>query len=157
MSRAFVKEDGPDTVPLPDLPISPHPNWVMPEGLADLRARLATRQEDLAGLKARTDRLDRPPEAAAERDIRYLEARLATAILVTPPDEPKEVAFGTRVTVEDETGRLRTYRIVGENEADPVAGLIAPQAPLARILIGLRVDEEVDWRGGALKVVSISL
>jgi hypothetical protein len=39
MSRAFVKEDGPDTTPLPDLPVSPHPNYVTPRGLAALQAR----------------------------------------------------------------------------------------------------------------------
>ena len=79
MSRAFVKEDGPDNEPLPDLPISPHPNYVTPRGLAALRSRLTETQAQLATLKTRTERLDRLPEKAAERDIRYLEARLATA------------------------------------------------------------------------------
>src|SRR5690606_34186860 len=81
MSRAFVKEDGPDTEPLPDLPVSPHPNYVTPRGLKALRDRLVALQADLARLKARTDRLDLLPEKAAERDIRYVEARLRTAIL----------------------------------------------------------------------------
>lgn len=75
MSRAFVKEDGPDTEPLPDLPVSPHPNYVTPRGLAALRERLETVRAELARLKARPDRLDLLPEKAAERDIRYLEAR----------------------------------------------------------------------------------
>lgn len=74
MSRAFVKEDGPDNEPLPDLPVSPYPNYVTPAGLRALRRALAERQDDLARLKARADRLDRMPEKAAERDIRYLEA-----------------------------------------------------------------------------------
>ena len=58
MSRAFVKEDAPDNVPLPDLPLSPHPNYVTPRGLAALQARLAQAQSRLAALKARPDRLD---------------------------------------------------------------------------------------------------
>ena len=156
MSRAFVKEDVPETPSLPDLPLSPHPNWVTPSGLAQFQDRLAARQADLGALRSRVDRLDRLPEAAAERDIRYLEARLASAILVEPPAEPTEVAFGTTALVEDEDGRTRRYRIVGEDEADPAQGLITPQAPLARALIGLRVGEEADWRGQSLRIAAIS-
>ncbi len=47
MSRAFVREDGPDTTPLPDLPVSPHPNYVTPRGLAALQARLAEKMHSL--------------------------------------------------------------------------------------------------------------
>ncbi len=146
MSRAFVKEDGPDTTPLPDLPISPHPNYVTPRGLAALRDRLATAQAELARLKARAERLDTLPERAAERDIRYLEARLRSAIVVDPSDQPKdEVAFGARVTVIDEEDAETTYEIVGEDEADATAGRIAPQSPLARALTGARVGDAVEW------------
>ncbi|MDH3264498.1 MAG: GreA/GreB family elongation factor [Paracoccaceae bacterium] len=146
MSRAFVREDRPDTEPLPDLPISPHPNYVTPRGLAALRARLAEAQDALAGLRAREDRLDRLPEKAAERDIRYLEARLASAIPVDPATQPRhEVAFAARVTVADTEGREASYEIVGEDEADAARGLVAPQAPLARALIGARVGEMVEW------------
>jgi transcription elongation factor GreB len=88
MSRAFVKEDGHDLAPLPDLPVSPHPNYVTPRGLAGLAARLRARQADLAALRARPDRLDKLPEAAAERDIRYLEARLRARFRSTPQPSP---------------------------------------------------------------------
>src|SRR5690606_22489457 len=85
MSRAFVNEDaGSDRPDLPELPLSKHPNYVTPRGLASLRARLALRIADLALLRARSERLDKLPEAAAERDIRWLEARLASAIEVDP-------------------------------------------------------------------------
>lgn len=146
MSRAFVKEGTGDLDPLPDLPQSPHPNYVTPSGLADLRARLAEVQARLATLRARPDRLDKLPEAAAERDIRYLEARLRGAILVTPADAPQEVAFATAVTVADEDGSEATWRIVGEDEADAAKGWIAPQSPLARALIGARLGDTVTWR-----------
>lgn len=147
MSRAFVKEDGPDTQPLPDLPISPHPNYVTPRGLAALRRRLSDAHHRLATLKTRADRLDRLPERATERDIRYLEARLQSAILVPPaPPSPLEVAFGTRVTVTDDQGRETTYEIVGEDEADARLGRIAPHAPLARALLGTRIGDVADWQ-----------
>ncbi len=147
MSRAFVKEDGPDNEPLPDLPISPHPNYVTPRGLQALRDRLAATQAELARLKARDERLDKLPEKAAERDIRYLEARLRSAIPVDPAGQPQdEVAFGARVTVVDEDDTETVYEIVGEDEADAARGLIAPQSPLARALTGARIGDAVEWK-----------
>jgi transcription elongation GreA/GreB family factor len=146
MSRAFTKEDGPDNAPLPDLPISPHPNFVTPRGLRALQDRLAETQATLARLKTRKDRLDRNPEKAAERDIRYLDARLKSAILVQPPAAPAEVVFATAVTVSDEAGIECTYEIVGEDEADAARGRIAPQSPLARALLGAEPGDSVTWR-----------
>lgn len=146
MSRAFVREDGPDNDPLPDLPLSPHPNYVTPRGLKALQDRLAETQATLASLKARKDRLDRNPEKAAERDIRYFDARLKSAIPVPPPENPAEAAFATAVTVADEDGQETTYEIVGEDEADATRHRIAPQSPLARALIGAAPGDTVTWR-----------
>ena len=146
MSRAFVKEDGPDNTPLPDLPIPPQPNHVTAEGLAALHRRLAGRQADLAALRARPERLDRLPEAAAERDIRYLDARLRSAILVDPATLPAdEMAFGRMVITTDDAGRTRTWRIVGEDEADAAHNLITPHSPLGRALMGARVGDVIEW------------
>ncbi|WGV14598.1 GreA/GreB family elongation factor [Fuscovulum ytuae] len=146
MSRAFVKEGDGALDPLPDLPISPYPNHVTPTGLAALHSRLRDTQARLAALKARPDRLDKLPEAAAERDIRYLEARLRSAILIDPATFPlTEVAFGLIVTVLDDEGREQRFQITGEDEADPPQGRISPQSPLARILIGASVGDVVTW------------
>lgn len=147
MSRAFVKEDGPDNSPLPDLPISPHPNYVTPRGLALLQASLAEAQARLMALRARAERLDRLPEAAAERDIRYFEARLKSALPLSPEGRGcDEVGFGHRILVADENGGKANYAIVGEDEADASRGLIAPQSPLARALMGARSGDLVVWR-----------
>ncbi len=159
MSRAFVKEGTGELEPLPDLPISAHPNYVTPRGLASLRARLLARQGDLTALRARADRLDKLPEAAAERDIRYLEARLRSAILAEAAlPHSSEVAFGSRVVV-DQGGVRMVYEIVGEDEADAGLGRIAPQSPLARALLGAEMGDVVIWRrpSGAieLKVLDI--
>ena len=145
MSRAFVKEDTNDLAPLPDLPVSPYPNYVTPRGLAALQARLLAVQADLAQLRTRPERLDRLPEAAAERDIRYLEARLRSAILIDPASHgTTEVAFGHRVTVADEDGTEASYEITGEDEAEAALGRIAPQSPLARALIGKDEGDSVE-------------
>lgn len=144
MSRAFVKEGAGELDPLPDLPISPHPNYVTLRGLAALQSRLAATQAELARLRDRPDRLDKLPEAAAERDIRYLEARLRSAIPIDPMTQPlTEAAFGLRITVADELGHQTTYEITGEDEADASRGRIAPQAPLARALLGTEPGDSV--------------
>jgi transcription elongation factor GreB len=147
MSRAFVKEGTGDLDPLPDLPVSPHPNYVTPRGLGALQSRLHDLQDTLSTLRTRADRLDKLPEAAVERDIRYVEARLRSAIPVDPAQHGLgEVAFGLRVTVADPKGVQTTYEITGEDEADAALGRIAPHSPLARALIGNIVGEVVEWR-----------
>lgn len=147
MSRAFVNEDaGADRPDLPEMPVPPGPNIVTPRGLADLQARLARRQADLAALRARPDRLDKLPEAAAERDIRWLEARLRAAVVIDPAAHNlSEVAFGLAVTVVDADGREATYEITGVDEADATRNRIAPDSPLARALLGARVGDVVTW------------
>lgn len=160
MSRAFVKEGDGSLDPLPDLPISTRPNHVTPGGLAALKARLLDTQARLAALKARPDRMDRLPEAAAERDIRYLEARLRNAILIDPATLPlTEVAFGLIVTVETPDGAEMRFQITGEDEADPAQGRIAPHAPLARALIGAEPGDDVVWQrpGGAVTLTVLRI
>ena len=148
MSRAFVNEDaGNDRPDLPELPVPPGPNIVTPRGLAAVQARIAQRQADLAALKARSERLDKLPEAAAERDLRWLEARLKAAVVIDPATHDlTEVAFGLAVTVADEDGRETTYEIVGEDEADAPRHRIAPNSPLARALLGAQVGDLVTWK-----------
>jgi transcription elongation GreA/GreB family factor len=148
MSRAFVNENaGNDRPDLPELPVPPGPNIVTPRGLATLRTRIAGRQSDLAALKARPDRLDKLPEAAAERDLRWLEARLKAAVVIDPATHDlSEVAFGLAVTVADEVGNETTYEITGEDEADATRHRIAPHSPLARALLGAQVGDVVTWK-----------
>ena len=148
MSRAFVNEDaGNDRPDLPELPVSSGPNIVTPRGLAALHAKIAQRQADLAALKARPDRLDKLPEAAAERDLRWLEARLKAAVVIDPATHDlTEVAFGLAVTVADQDGTQTTYEIVGEDEADARRHRIAPNSPLARALLGAQVGDIVTWK-----------
>ncbi|MDZ4088551.1 MAG: GreA/GreB family elongation factor [Tabrizicola sp.] len=131
MSRAFVNEDaGADRSDLPELPVPPGPNILTPRGLATLQAKILERQADLARLKARPDRLDKLPEAAAERDLRWLDARLKAAVVIDPATHDlTEVAFGLAVTVADQDGTQTTYEITGEDEADAPRHRIAPNSP----------------------------
>jgi len=145
MSRAFVKEpDGNAAEELPELPVSPHPNYVTAAGLAQLRGRLERAERRLAAVSAGA--VDETYERAqAERDIRWLQARIASARLVMP-DDAGRVALGACVDLAGEDGSARSYRIVGEDEADPAQGLVSWVSPLASALMGARVGDVVTWR-----------
>ena len=149
MSRAFVKEgDGDDD--LPELPLSPHPNYTTLAGREAQAARLALAQRSLAAALAdqAAGRVAADGRSVAhwQREIRWLEARLAAAIVVPASSGPPErVAFGVLVHLEDALGRRFRYRIVGEDEADIAQGKLAWVSPLARALLGAGVDDEVPW------------
>jgi len=139
MSRAFVNEDKlNEAEELPPLPLSPHPNYVTPAGLQRLRERLAETQ-------ARLRQADAAP-AELRREIAWLEARIAAAIPVLPGSQPKDrVAFGASVKVSDPDGAVRSYQIVGEDQADPARGLVSWVSPLGKALIGAAVGDVVSW------------
>lgn len=147
MSRAFVKDDA-EAPPLLR-PRAPLPdgvrNYVTRRGLALLRAELETL---LAELGERERGGGTASELVALRGrIAELEARLASAEPVDAADGPRDVVrFGARVKVLGSDDVERTYRIVGVDEANPSAGLIAFVAPVARALLGKRVGEVVSWR-----------
>lgn len=149
MSKAFTKEeDGTENIQLDDLPQSAHPNLVTPSGLADLTARLGAVRSDLATQREQPDEIGHKlAVAVAERDIRFLEGRISKAILIDPKDHPAGiVAFGARVDVLNEDGEQLTIKIVGEDEADPARGRIAPFSPLGVALLGAELGSIVEWQ-----------
>ncbi len=148
MSRAFVKEsDSASGSELPDRPISPHANYVTPAGLAQLRQRLAEANQRKQALAAAGDDIEAADALRMlRRDLRWLEARVGSARLVDPAQQPRDrVAFGATVEVADADGE-HEFRIVGEDEADAEQGRISYVSPLARALLGARVGDEVVWK-----------
>jgi len=160
MSRAFVKDEtvaeAVETV-LPERPISPHPNLVTASGLKALEEALQSARDALSKAASLQDAIERKRHSAAPaRDIRYLSERLTTAQLVTPAPSPETVGFGNSVKLEYEDGREVTYRIVGEDEADPAKGLISYVSPVARALIGQRAGATVTVAGREIVILQIS-
>jgi transcription elongation GreA/GreB family factor len=90
---------------------------------------------------------DRLELGKAARDVRYWTARRASAELQPPAADRDTVHFGSEVTIVRGDGRRQTFRIVGEDEADPNSGSISYCSPLARSLIGARIGDTV--RAGA--------
>src|SRR5262249_19923597 len=138
MSRAFVKESdaGEAFEELPDRPISSHPNLVTPEGLARIEATLADLHREHA---AAQESNDRAWLAGTARDRGYWIWRRSTAQVVAPPHGTDAVQFGATVTIVRDDGRRQTFRIVGEDEADPAHGTLSHASPLARGLMGKRL------------------
>jgi transcription elongation GreA/GreB family factor len=65
------------------------------------------------------------------------------------------VQFGDRVTFEREDGRVQTFRIVGEDEADPAQGSVSYVAPIARALLGKVVGDVSPAPGGEIEITAI--
>jgi transcription elongation GreA/GreB family factor len=154
MSRAFVKDQDDDFVDdLPDRPISTHPNDVTEEGLALIEAALAAARSALGDAQTAEDRA---AAARARRDLRYWTARHASARVVPPPTDTTEVRFGARVTIVRDDGREQSFRIVGEDEADPARGTISHVSPLARALFGKAVGDVVSVGKGEAEIREIA-
>jgi transcription elongation GreA/GreB family factor len=153
MSRAFVKEQE-SVEELPDKLISEHPNLVTKEGLAHIEAELARADAEHAAAQAMGDR---EAMAMTGRDLRYWSARLASAELMPASTDAAHVHFGSTVTIEREDGRCQTFRIVGEDEADPAKGTISYVSPLARSLAGKSVGDTVRIAGGDAEIVEVKL
>ncbi len=160
MSVAFVKEESAETAAetlLPERPISPHPNLVTETGLKALEAQLAEARAAFEAANAIEDVNERRRQSAGPaRDLRYLAERLRTAEVVPAPASADVVAFGSTVTFSRDDGRVQTYRIVGEDEADPKAGSISYVSPVARLLIGKSVGDVVTMGEQELEIEKIA-
>ena len=160
MSVAFTKEDSAETASetlLPDRPISPHPNLVTEAGLKALQSRLLRAREAYDAAQKIEDVNERRRQSATPlRDARYFSARVRTAQVVANPASTDTVAFGSTVTFRRDDGREQTYRIVGEDEADPKAGSISFVSPVARSVMGKAVGDVVVASGQELEIIAIS-
>jgi transcription elongation GreA/GreB family factor len=155
LSRAFVSEDAAaaNEAVLPERPVSPGPNPVTPRGLALIEAEI----DRLRGLHEHSAP-DAPERAAWARDLRYWRARRASAGVVAPvAGTPEEVVFGAEVRLRRAGAADVTYRIVGEDEADPSQGRLSWASPLAEALLGGRVGDAVEIGGGRAAVVIVAL
>ncbi len=150
MSRAFVKET--DAVEeLPERAIPPHANYVTAEGLAQIDAEIARLSAEQAGAGE-----DRGAAAPIARDLRYWRARRASAQLVESSPAGDRVQFGSTVTIERDDGWRQTYRIVGEDEADPTQGTLSYVAPLARAMIGRSAGDVIRVGDGEAEIVAVA-
>ncbi|WP_243373492.1 transcription elongation factor GreA [Microvirga solisilvae] len=154
MSRAFVREPegGEAFEDLPERTLSPH-HLVTSSGLAQMEAEIERLESRLEDAKALDDKAE---ITRVWRDLRYWSARRVTAELIPPPADTAHVRFGARVTIEREDGRQLTYRIVGEDEADPTKGSISYVSPLAQALMGKEIGDVIPLGSAQAEIINIS-
>ncbi len=156
MSRAFVREDDGtnDIGELPDKLISEHRNLVTSYGLALIDAEVERLNTVLA--VARADN-DRGALAGAARELRYWTQRRLSAEVMPAPADAGTVQFGLRVVIQRADGRRQTFRIVGEDEADPTLGTLSYVSPLAQALLGKSVGDEVLLGNAMIEIAAIEI
>ena len=158
MAVAFTREEDYESqaADLPDRPVSAHPNLVTASGLAAIEAELASARAAYSAAQVQGGvSADRTAMARATRDLRYWSARRASAQLTEPDPEAGTVQFGRIVEFEREDGRRQTFRIVGEDEADPAKGSVSYASPLARALLGKSVGDAAMVNGAEVEVVAV--
>ena len=134
MSVAFRRESDEEHLePKFELPIPLGPNLVTARGIALIDDQVAELERRI---EASTDEAE---IALVKRDLRYWQTRQITAE-VAPTPAGDRVEFGSQVSITL-NGKRRTFRIVGDDEADPAAGLISFTAPLSRAMLGAESGE----------------
>jgi transcription elongation factor GreA len=133
-------------------PSIPDGEAITAEGLEGLRAEL----EDLetAGRQAMAERINaarqlgdlkenaeyhiaKDDQAHLETRIKRLRQRLRNAVVVEADTSATTIAFGrTAEVVDEESGRVHTWTIVGPTEADLAQGKLSAESPVARALLG---------------------
>lgn len=127
------------------------PTYITPEGAQRLqdeliRLRTVTRLkvvQEVADAAAQGDRSEnaeyiygKKKLREIDRRMRFLIQRLDDIAIVTETPDSGKAFFGARVTVEDEDGLERTYRLVGPDEIDAAKGDISYRSPLGAQLLG---------------------
>jgi len=166
MSKAFVKEDGPDEE-APELPVASPPsgkNYITPGGYARLEAELrklveVERPEVVKTVAWAASLGDRSENAdyiygkrrlrEIDRRVRFLIKRLESAEVVNSSGrDTDQVFFGATVKLKSASGE-KTVTIVGVDEVDPAHGRVSWVSPIARALIKAREGDTVTLRSPA--------
>lgn len=80
-----------------------------------------------------------------EGRIMELEGKLSRAEVIDPKSlSGDRVMFGATITLIDEDDKEVVYQIVGADQGDVKAGRISFKSPIARALIGRKLDDEVE-------------
>jgi transcription elongation factor GreA len=110
--------------------------------------------QEIAEARAHGDLSENAEYAAAREKQGFIEARIAdlddklsrAQVIEYDDTVNNQVRFGAWVTVADEDGKQKNYRIVGDLEADLERGLISMSSPIARALMGKREGDLVEVR-----------
>jgi len=160
MSKAFVKEDGPDDEVEPEAPALPKSgkNYITPDGYARLEAELRKLVElerpavvkTVAWAASLGDRSENAEGSDGkrrlreiDRRVRFLIKRLESAEIVRSSGrDTDQVFFGATVKLKGASGE-KSVTIVGVDEVDPAHGRVSWVSPIAKALIKAREGDTV--------------
>ena len=163
MSKAFVKEDGPEDEDEPErAEVTPSgKNYITPAGFARLKAELrklveVERPEVVKTVAWAASLGDRSENAdyiygkrrlrEIDRRVRFLIKRLENAEVVNSSGrDTDQVFFGATVKLKGASGE-KTITIVGVDEVDPSNGMVSWVSPIAKALIKAREGDNVTLR-----------
>lgn len=155
--------------------LSLHTNLITPEGFKKLqteldylwrehRPEITQKVTWAASLGDRSENADYKENKRLLRQIdsriRFLGKRIEQVTIVTPsPQQAGKVFFGAWVTIENELGEIKRFKIVGPDEIYQRGGLlqhkdyISIDSPMARALLRQEVDDEalVKTPGGLVR------
>lgn len=139
---------------IPERPVSERPNFVTARGLQLIEAQVRDLEREREQAKLEDDKL---ALARIDRDLRYWQQRKSSARLTEPETPPVKVRFGMRVALREDDGNERQFVLVGEDEADPAAGLISWASPVGQLLLGNEVGDEIQLQGKRAEIVRIDI
>ena len=161
MSRAFVKENDLEHsgIHFPEKIISKHTNYVTTLGFIGLKKSLTKIDNQIKKLK-KEDSANIDKKFRLEREFRYLTARINSAVIIDPKKQNKDhVLFSAKVILSDKKNNKYSFTIVGEDEADSKKNKISYISPLAKILLGNKLGDEIEWERNKkkhlLKIIKI--
>ncbi|MEA2155949.1 MAG: transcription elongation factor GreA [Solirubrobacteraceae bacterium] len=113
-------------------------------GRADMAERIKAARE-LGDLKENAEyHIAKDDQAHLETKILRLNQRLRAARVVERSVSTDVVAFGSTVTVvDDSSGKKLKFTLVGATEADLKTGRLSAESPVARALVGSRAGDTV--------------
>lgn len=150
MSRAFLKESDGDNVvnAFPERIHSDVPNYITHKGLERLQAKVRQLEAELTALNT-SPSIDKPSQIErTKQDLRYHRERLRRAIPTDTSEAPDSVQFGVTVILLGEDNDTYQFTMVGEDETNLETGRISWASPIARLLMGRKMGDEVRWNRG---------
>jgi transcription elongation factor GreB len=148
MSRGFVKEDDQEEVPIvPQRAYLPEgmTNFVTPFGMNQLLAEKEMLVNEKNNLINADDNEKRIALNYINAKLQLLNKRIAEAKIVNLNAQPQnEIRFGALINLKIEASEnIRTFQIVGVDEADISKGKVSFLSPIARVLINKKVGDKV--------------
>ena len=139
--------------------------YITPEGYRKLEeesAALWSKRNEvakvLAAAAAEGDRSENAEYIYRKKQLReidsrigYLQRRMPKLTVVKDVQDKRRIFFGAWVYLEDETGKETRHRIVGADEFDQHEHYITVDSPLAKLLLGKTLDDEINFIRQATK------